>query len=256
MKAPAIFIGHGTPMNALLDNEFTKTLRSFGEDLKKPKAILCISAHWLTQGTFVLEEKQPRMIYDMYGFPKELYEVDYPAPGSPEFAAITKSLSPAQDIQFDNEWGFDHGTWSILKWMYPKADIPVYQLSIDYRKPMKYHYELAREIARIREKGVMVMGSGNITHNLRIVDREVNASPLEWAQEFDFLTKEAISNREDDKITNYQLLGKESELAIPEPSHWIPLIYTLGMSDTKEPVQHFYEEIQHGSISMRCVKIG
>ena len=255
-KMPALFLGHGSPMNAVLDNDYTRALSLFGQSLPRPKAILVVSAHWLTKGTYVLEEEKPKMIYDMYGFPDELYKVQYPAPGAPDYARITSELAENQNILMDSEWGFDHGNWSVLKWLFPEADIPVYQLSIDYRQPMSYHYNLAQEISKIREKGVMVIGSGNITHNLRIIHPDVNAFPLDWAVQFDNEVRDILDRREDDKLVKYQQIGKEAELAIPEPSHWIPLLYTLGVSGAEEPLEYFYEGIQHSSFSMRCVRVG
>jgi 4,5-DOPA dioxygenase extradiol len=251
-KMPSLFIGHGSPMNAIEENEFTKTLLNLNNELLKPKAILVISAHWLTTGTFVNASPNPKMIYDMYGFPDELYRVQYPAPGSPEFANEVRNLIKNVDVKTDYEWGFDHGNWSILKWLFPNADVPVFQMSIDYHKPMKYHYELAQELKSLREKGVLIIGSGNLTHNLRMVYFEdKNAQPVDWAFEFDSKMKSFIDDRKHNKIIDYEKLGSASRLAVPEPSHFIPLIYAIGLQDEDEQVSYFYEKFEYGTLSMR-----
>ena len=251
-KMPALFIGHGSPMNAIEENEFTKTLLKIGNELPKPKAVLVISAHWLTTGTFANASPKPKMIYDMYGFPDELYRVQYPAPGSPEFVNEVRNLIKNVDVQTDYEWGFDHGNWSILKWLFPNSDIAVFQMSIDYHKPMKYHYELAKELKSLREKGVLIIGSGNLTHNLRIVHFEnKNAQPDDLAFEFDSKIKSFLNKKNHNNIIEYNKLGAASKLAVPEPSHFIPLIYSMGLQDDDEQVNYFYEKFEYGTLSMR-----
>ena len=251
-KMPALFIGHGSPMNAIEMNDFTKTLLKLGSELPKPKAVLCISAHWLTKGTFVNVSPQPKMIYDMYGFPEELYQVQYSAPGSPETAEEVRKLITNTDVHPDEEWGFDHGNWSILKWLFPKVDVPVFQMSIDYHKPMQYHYELAEELRVLREKGVLIIGSGNLTHNLRVVHFEDKNSPPEnWTFEFDSKIKLFLDKKDHKKIIEYEKLGAASKLAVPEPSHFIPLIYTIGLQDDDEQVSYFYDQFEYGTLSMR-----
>lgn len=256
-KMPALFIGHGSPMNAIANNEFTKTLNNLGQTLTKPKAILCISAHWTTKGTFVDISPNPKMIYDMYGFPKELYEVDYPTKGAPHFADKVTKLITSTKIKKSLDWGLDHGTWSVLKHIYPKADIPTFQLSIDYNQPMQYHYDLAKQLKELRTKGVLIVGSGNITHNLNIVDfHDINAKPRAWTLEFDTKIKKFIDDRDHQAIIDYQKIGSSAKLAVPEPSHYIPLIYTLALQDDKDEIDYFYDKFHYGTLSMRCVKFG
>jgi 4,5-DOPA dioxygenase extradiol len=256
-KLPVLFIGHGSPMNAIETNDFTQTLVQLGEKLPKPNAILCISAHWTTKGTYVNVSPNPKMIYDMYGFPKELYEVDYPAKGAPAIAKEIPDLILNSKIKTDTEWGFDHGTWSILKHLYPKVDVPVFQMSIDYNKPMQFHYDLAKQLNSLRKKRVLIIGSGNLTHNLRIVDfPNINATPRDWALEFDSKIKQYIDNRNHQAIIHYEKIGASAKLAVPEPSHFFPLIYALALQDNNEEISYFYEKIHYGTLSMRGVKIG
>jgi len=255
-KFPVLFIGHGSPLNAVQNNEFTRSLTQMGRTLKKPRAILCISAHWMTKGTFVHINEKPKMIYDIGGFPGELYKIKYPAPGSSHFARLTQTLATQGIIRQDSQWGFDHGNWSVMKWLFPQADVPLFQMSLDYTRPAQYHYELSQQLIRLRKKGVLVIGSGNITHNLNNFARDVNASPVEWAQEFDEITRRAINKQDHKKLINYQSMGASAKLAIPEPSHWLPLIYALGLQTDNDSIDHFYEGMQHGTFSMRSLKIG
>ena len=257
LKMPAIFIGHGSPMNAIEQNDFTQTLQNLGQSLIKPKAILCISAHWTTKGTFVDISPNPKMIYDMYGFPKELYQVKYPVKGAPNFASEVTKLITSTKVEKSTDWGLDHGTWSVLKHIYPKADVPTFQLSIDYNQPMQYHYDLAKQLKALRKKGVLIVGSGNITHNLSIVDlHDINAKPRDWTLEFDSKIKKFIDDRNHQAIIDYQKIGSSAKLAVPEPSHYIPLIYTLALQDDKDEIDYFYDKFHYGTLSMRCVKIG
>lgn len=254
---PALFIGHGSPMNAIEDNDFTRSLHSIGKIIPKPKAILCISAHWLTEGTLVNISPKPRMIYDMYGFPDELYRVNYPAPGSPETAEETKSMVSTVDVKEDLQWGLDHGCWSVMRHVFPNADIPVFEMSIDYYKPMQYHYDLAKQLQKLRQKSVLIVGSGNITHNLRMVDMsDINLNPTDWALEFDTAVKKYIDNGNHQELIDYKNLGRASNLSVPEPSHYIPLIYTMALQNNNEAISYFYEGFHYGSLSMRCLKIG
>lgn len=253
-KMPVLFIGHGSPMNAIEDNDFTRTLRALGQKLPKPKAILVISAHWLTRGTWVQVAERPKMIYDMYGFPKPLYEVQYPAPGTPEFARQTKAIVTHANIMEDHEWGFDHGNWSVLVHLFPQADVPVFQLSIDYYKPAEWHYELARQLQALRHKGVLIIGSGNLTHNLRMVDfHDIDASPRDWALEFDQRIKAFLEDRNDKAVVEYEKLGRAAQLAVPEPSHYLPLVYAVGLHDDKDEVIYPYDKFHYGTLSMRSV---
>jgi 4,5-DOPA dioxygenase extradiol len=256
-KMPALFIGHGSPMNAIEVNDFTLALKALGTILPIPKAIVVVSAHWLTRGTFVHTAAQPRMIYDMGGFPDELYRVHYPAPGAPTEAEKIISRVQSASVLADASWGFDHGMWSIMLHLFPKANIPVFQLSIDYGKHPAQHLQLAKELDYLRSNGVMLIGSGNITHNLRDFDlANINANPADWALEFDDKIRTWIDAGNHDAIADYQKLGKLSAQAHPEPSHFLPLFYTLGLRDEKDTVTYPYDKFQYGTFSMRCVKIG
>ena len=257
MKMPALFIGHGNPMNALADNNYAKALEKEGKHLLglNPEAILIISAHWLTSGTYVTVSPKPETIHDFSGFPEELYHIEYPVPGSPASAAETINSVKMIDIKEDSNWGLDHGSWSILKHMFPLANIPVYQLSIDYKKPALYHFNLANELKSLRDKGIIIIGSGNIVHNLLLIDFTENAVPFGWAVEYDNLVKSFLLNKNIDALLNYAKFGNPY-LAVPTPDHYYPMIYTLGASDNEEEINFIYEEIQNSSISMRSFRIG
>lgn len=254
-KAPFLFIGHGNPMNAIERNEFRKTWEELGKKLPKPKAILTISAHWLTRGTYVTAMERPRTIHDFGGFPPELYAQQYPAPGAPEYADLTMKAVSTTSIHADFEWGLDHGTWSFLLPMYPEADIPVYQLSLDYYKPMHYHYDLAKQLHGLRAKGVMIIGSGNIVHNLRMVNFH-HPVPYDWAIDFDEKMKQFIADSDHQAIIQYEKLGNLAKLAVPTHDHYLPLIYSIGVQDKNEPVEFFNEKTDAGSISMRSFVSG
>lgn len=254
---PVLFVGHGNPMNAIYNNSFTKSLASEGEILKKlnPAAVLVISAHWLSNGTHVSVSPNPPTIHDFSGFPDELFQVQYPAPGATDLAIFTKNLVTSIPIEEDNIWGLDHGAWSILKHMFPLADVPVFQLSIDYKKPPRWHFDLANELRTLREKNVLIIGSGNIVHNLYLVDFSEKAIPFPWAVEFDEQVKTKLINKDFDALIDYKDIGN-SYLAVPSNDHYLPLMYTLGLSDKNEQLSFFYEEIQNASISMRSFIIG
>ena len=256
-KMPVLFIGHGSPMNAIEDNDFTRTLNLLGKTLNKPKAILCISAHWLTKGTAVNVSPYPKMIYDMYGFPKELYAVDYPAKGSPETADWVRTHVTQTAVIADTGWGFDHGAWSVVKHLYPAADVPLLEMSIDYNQPMQYHYNLAKQLAQLRNRGVLIVGSGNITHNLGRIDFPDIESPVrDWALEFDSKIKNFMDDRNHQGVINYMKIGAAAKLSVPEPSHFIPLIYAIALQNEGEEISYFYDRFHFGSLSMRCLKIG
>lgn len=252
-RMPLLFVGHGNPMNAIEENPFSTAWKELGSKLPRPRAILSVSAHWLTRGTRVLAMERPKTIHDFSGFPEELFAQQYPAPGAPEFAKETQRLSTQQHIILDDEWGFDHGTWSVLLQMFPTADIPVYQLSIDYSKPMSYHYALAQEIRSLRDKGVMVIGSGNIVHNLRMVNWQGNAKPYDWALEFDATIKNWIEKGDHNSILGFQRLGGLSQLAHPTYDHFLPLMYVLGFQHSKEIPAFFNDGFDMGSVSMRSI---
>lgn len=253
-KMPALFVGHGNPMNAILENDITRGWREMGKGLK-PKAILCISAHWQTKGTMVTMTPKPRTIHDFGGFPKALFDVQYPAPGSPEMAAEVIQEVKKTTVEEDHEWGLDHGTWSVLIKMFPEADVPVFQLSLDYKQGPQYHYELAQELKALRKKGVLIVGSGNIVHNLRMA-RWDSDEPYDWALNFDQKTKEWIENNDYSTLINYSKIGQEAMLSIPTNEHYLPMLYTLALRDEKEALTFFNESILMGSMSMRSFVIG
>ncbi|MGD0340489.1 MAG: 4,5-DOPA dioxygenase extradiol [Bacteroidales bacterium] len=257
-QMPVLFVGHGSPMNAIEDNEFVDGWREAGRSLPKPKAILCVSAHWETKGTFITAMKKPATIHDFGGFPQELFEVQYPAQGSPELAKKVKSLITKTEVGLDEKWGLDHGCWSVLKRMYPAADIPVIQLSLDYSKPAQYHYELAREILSLRNEGVLIIGSGNMVHNLRLVDWDSMENPgvgYDWAIEANEKLKKLILADNYKPLIDYRSQGKAFDLAIPTPEHFLPLLYILALKQENDKVSFFNDKPVGGSLSMTSVKI-
>lgn len=253
-KMPALFVGHGNPMNAILENDITRGWREMGQGLK-PKAILCISAHWQTKGTMVTMTPKPRTIHDFGGFPQALFDVQYPAPGCPEMAEAVIHEVKKTTVEEDHEWGLDHGTWSVLIKMFPDADVPVFQLSLDYKQGPKYHYELAQELKALRHKGVLIVGSGNIVHNLRMA-RWDSDEPYDWALNFDQKTKEWIENNDYSALINYPKIGQEAMLSIPTNEHYLPMLYTLALRDEKDKLTFFNESILMRSMSMRSFVIG
>ena len=253
---PTLFVGHGSPMNAIEDNAFTRGWEAVAEKIPKPTAIVCVSAHWYTRGTKVTAMDQPKTIHDFGGFPRELYQVKYPAPGNPDLAKQTQTELTRTDVCADLEWGLDHGSWSVLCKMYPEANIPVIQLSIDDQKNPQGHYEIGQDLRKLREQGVLIVGSGNIVHHLGLVDFEHPDAGFDWAQDFDQFAKHAIENRNDDRLIHFEKAGHGAELAIPTPDHYLPLLYVLGASDAKEKVGFFNEALCYGSLSMRGVIVG
>lgn len=253
-KMPVLFIGHGNPMNAIEENEFSKEWKKIANEIPEPKAILCISAHWLTRDTLVTAMENPETIHDFGGFPQELYNIQYNAPGSVEYAGMTQKLIHITNVKPDLNWGLDHGTWSVLIKMYPKANVPVFQLSIDINKPAGVHYQIGKEIAELRNKGVLILGSGNMVHNLGQINWDDTAH--DWAIEFDNKMKELINKRDDESIIDYKQLGKNALLSVPSFDHFYPLLYVLGAAEKSEPITYYNEKITMGSLSMRCVKIG
>ena len=249
-KMPVLFVGHGSPMNALEDNEYTSSWQDLARKMPKPAAILAVSAHWVTEGTRTTDEARPKMVYDMYGFPNELYQVAYPAPGAPELARITKELI-GREVAIDNSWGIDHGTWSVLCRMFPAADIPVYQLSLDSSASPETHFQIGRTISALREKGVLILGSGNIVHNLgRISWGMTGGHP--WAVEFDSYIKDKISQRQYDQVVGYHSAGKSAQLAVPTTEHFYPLLYVLGASREDDRLSICNDSCTLGSLSMTC----
>jgi 4,5-DOPA dioxygenase extradiol len=259
---PVLFIGHGSPMNIILDNDFTRSLVALAKKLPRPKAIMVVSAHWLTNGTFVTCTKKPETIYDFYGFPEELYELDYPSPGAPDEARAASEAVKKVPVSC-GEWGLDHASWAVLKHMYPKADIPVFEMSLDYSfndwhpKPLQYHYDLAAELSALRKKGVLIIGSGNIVHNLKLIDFEdMDAKPYDWAREFDEEVKDHLVRRNHRGLIQYQNSGKASGLSVPTLDHYLPMIYAIALQEKNEPLTFIHEGFQNASISMRCFQIG
>jgi 4,5-DOPA dioxygenase extradiol len=259
IKMPVLFIGHGSPMNGIEDNVFSKTWTKLGAEIPKPKAVLVVSAHWLTNGTHITAMEYPKTIHDFGGFPQALFEVQYPAPGSPILALETSKLIKSTSIGLDHDWGLDHGTWTVVRHMYPNADIPVLQLSIDYSKPPQYHYDLARELVSLRRKGVLIIGSGNMVHNLGMVAWDKLKVPeygYDWAQEMNRVFKDKITVGDVQSLIQYERLGSAAKLAIPTPDHYYPLLYTLGLRDKSDAIQFFNDKAIGGSLTMTSVKIG
>lgn len=250
-KMPVVFIGHGNPMNAILDNSFSRTWKLLGKQLPQPKAILCISAHWLTRGSFVTTNAHPKTIHDFGGFPDELFRQQYPAPGATDFASQTINAIKEPKIFGTEDWGLDHGTWSVLLPMYPMANIPVYQLSIDFYKPLQYHFDLGKQLQFLRTKGVLIVASGNVVHNLQKVKWE--GGEYDWANDFDEFVKNQIDTHQYNELINYQKLGSIASLAHPSNDHYLPLLYTLGLSDKNDTHQFFNTHFDLGSVSMRSV---
>lgn len=253
---PALFVGHGSPMNAIEDNEFSRTWQRLGKELPKPNAILCISAHWETKGTFVTAMEAPKTIHDFGGFPRELFAVQYPAKGSDTLVKETKQAISKIVVELDHEWGLDHGAWSVIKHMYPDANVPVVQLSLDYRQDAAYHYELAKELASLRKKGVLIVGSGNMVHNLGIMDWRNANQGYDWAVIANEKFKSLISSKNHSDLIKYSSLGKEIQLSIPSPEHYLPLLYILALQNDKEEAKFFNDKEVYGSISMTGVMIG
>jgi 4,5-DOPA dioxygenase extradiol len=253
---PAVFVGHGNPMNALSHNAYTAAWSSIGAGLPKPKAILCISAHWYLPRTAVTSMSKPRTIHDFGGFPRELYEVQYPAPGSPELAAETADLLSPFAV-WDTDWGLDHGTWSVLVHIFPDADIPVVQLSIDETQEAMWHYEIAKRLTSLRDKGVLILGSGNIVHNLHAYSwGKHNAEPYDWAVRFENEVREALSSGNIAPLIDYEKLGRDALLSIPTPDHYLPFLYVLAQRRDDERITFPVEGFDDGSISMLGVQIG
>ena len=251
-RMPVMFVGHGNPMNAISDNSFTRTWKEIGKQLPRPKAILSVSAHWLTRnGTKVTAMERPETIHDFGGFPRKLFEQQYPAPGSPEFAKQTQQVVPSPEIALDYDWGLDHGTWSVLLPMFPLADIPVYQLSIDYNQPPQFHYDLGKQLKTLREKGVLIIGSGNIVHNLSAIKME--GAPYDWALEFDQKIATWIQEGNHQKIIDFQKLGTLASTAHPTYDHYLPLLYVVGLQNKNEKPEFFNNEFDMSSVSMRSV---
>jgi 4,5-DOPA dioxygenase extradiol len=257
-KMPVLFLGHGSPMNAIEENQFVTGFRDLAKTLPQPNAILCISAHWYTKGTKVTAMEMPKTIHDFGGFPPELFAVQYPAKGSPELALETKELLQPVAVELDDTWGLDHGAWSVIKHLYPEVNVPVIQLSIDYSKPPQYHFELAKQLSDLRYKGILIVGSGNIVHNLRLVDYpnfDKDNYGYDWAIEAREIVNNYLLDGNFKPLFDYERQSKALQLAIPTPEHFLPLLYTLGLKEKKEEVSLFNDKLVAGSLSMTSVKI-
>jgi 4,5-DOPA dioxygenase extradiol len=252
-RMPFLFVGHGNPMNAITENRYSKSWAEMGKKLPLPKAILCVSAHWLTNGTAVTMTGNPRTIHDFGGFPDELFKVEYPAPGAPDYAKMAISSVASTRVHEDFEWGLDHGAWSVLKNMYPAANVPVFQMSIDYGKAPRYHYELAKELLSLRNKGVLIVASGNVVHNLGMVSWGDSEKKFDWAVEFDAIVKKSIEENNPQPLLDYQKLGTLATMAHPTNDHYLPLMYTLGLREKTDTFEFFNDSFDLGSISMRSV---
>ena len=256
MRLPAIFFGHGNPMNALADNEWTRAWTAIGQSIPRPKAILCISAHWYLPGTAVTAMAQPRTIHDFGGFPRELFAYDYPAPGSPELAQRVQSLLRVPTV-LDADWGLDHGTWSVLCHLFPDASVPVVQLGIDETRTAEFHHELGRRLSPLRDDGVLLLGSGNLVHNLHAYAWGRHpVEPFDWAVRFESRARELMIAGDHDPLVAYESLGRDAMLSVPTPEHYLPLLYVLGLRRAGEPVAFPVEGIDGGSVSMLAVRLG
>jgi 4,5-DOPA dioxygenase extradiol len=257
-QMPVLFLGHGSPMNAIEENEFVKGFREVGKTITRPEAILCISAHWETRGTFVTAMEKPKTIHDFGGFPQALFDVQYPAPGDPALAKETREMIKKTDVGLDEKWGLDHGAWSVIKHLYPNADVPVIQMSLDYTQTPQYHYELAKELSSLRKKGVLIIGSGNMVHNLRMVAWDkfnTDDYGYDWALEAKDKMKTYILNGDYQSLVNYKSQGKAFDLAIPSPEHYLPLLYTLALKEEDDVIGLFNDKAVAGSLSMTSLKI-
>jgi 4,5-DOPA dioxygenase extradiol len=258
-KMPVLFLGHGSPMNAIEENEFVAGFRKVAQQIPKPNAILCVSAHWETRGTFVTAMENPKTIHDFGGFPQALFQVQYPAPGSPELAKITQSLLSKTHVELDERWGLDHGAWSVIKHLYPQADIPVVQLSLDFHQTPQNHYDLAQQLQPLREKGVLIIGSGNMVHNLRLLAWDKLNEPeygFDWANEASEKMVKYILDKDHQQLINFRSQGTAFDLSIPTPEHYLPLLYSLALQGKNEEVEVFNQKALAGSLTMTSVKIG
>ena len=256
---PLLFLGHGSPMNAIEENEFVEGFRNIGKSIPKPESILCISAHWETRGTLLTAMELPETIHDFGGFPKALYDVQYPASGNPELANLTKSLITSANVELDYKWGLDHGAWSVIKHLYPAADIPVIQMSLDYSQPPQYHYDLMKELVSLRKMGILIIGSGNMVHNLGMVAWDKFDSDnfaFDWAAEASEKMKKFILDGDHKNLINYKTHGKAFNLAIPTPEHYLPLLYVMALKEENDEIQLFNDKAVAGSLTMTSVKIG
>jgi 4,5-DOPA dioxygenase extradiol len=252
---PILFVGHGSPMNAIEENEFSARWKALGAELPRPWAILCISAHWETEGTFVTAMEKPPTIHDFTGFPEELFAVQYPAPGNPVLAQQTKEIIKKAVVELDTTWGLDHGCWSVVRRIYPDASVPVLQLSLDHFRSPQWHYELAKDLASLRRKGVLIIGSGNMVHNLGLINWQGGGAAYDWAEEAGAMFKQRVLDGKHQDLINYATLGQAAKLAIPTPEHFLPMLYVLGLKEERDHVEFFNDKTVMGSISMTSFKL-
>ncbi|HET8676034.1 MAG TPA: 4,5-DOPA dioxygenase extradiol [Blastocatellia bacterium] len=256
-RMPAIFFGHGNPMNALSDNAYTRAWASIGNSMPRPEAVLAVSAHWYLPARMMTASRAPRTIHDFGGFPRELYQVEYPAPGSPELAERVQDLLAPVSVRLDESWGLDHGTWSVLKHVFPYADVPVVQLSIDETEPPQVHYEIGKRLAPLRDEGVLIIGSGNIVHNLHTYAwGRHGVEPFDWAVRFELQAREFLLKGDDAPLIDYERLGRDAMLSIPTPEHYLPLLYVIAVRGEGEQVSFPVEGVDGGSVSMLAAQIG
>ena len=258
-KMPVLFVGHGSPMNGIEDNDFSRRWKQMASEIPLPTAVLVVSAHWFTSGTQITAMDFPKTIHDFGGFPKALFDVQYPAPGNPALAKETAALIHSAPVTLDHDWGLDHGTWTIVRHMYPEANIPILQLSIDYNKPPVWHYEMARELSGLRKKGVLIIGSGNMVHNLRMAAWDKlsqDAYGFDWAMEANEKFKHYITSGDFDPLIHYQNQGRSFQLSVPTPEHYLPLLYTLGLKENQDKTAIFNDRAVAGSLTMTSVKFG
>jgi 4,5-DOPA dioxygenase extradiol len=255
-RMPVVFFGHGSPMNALASNRYTEAWRDIGRRLPRPRAILCVSAHWTTRGAAVTALEHPRTIHDFYGFPRELYEMRYPAPGEPRLAARVAALLAPVAVHADREWGLDHGSWAVLRFAYPDADVPVVQLSLDVARPAAWHYDLGRKLAPLRDEGVLIAASGDVVHNLRLMNRAPGMAPFDWAARFNARVRVCLEHGDHAALVAWENEGEDARLSVPTPEHYLPLLYCLGVLGPGEPVRIPVDGIELGSVSMLCAVFG
>ena len=256
MRMPAVFLGHGSPMNTLEDNRYTQAWQQIGQSIGRPKAVVSISAHWFIREAAVTAMDAPETIHDFRGFPEELNTFQYPAPGSPQLAARVRDLLAPMAVRMDEQWGLDHGTWSVLAHVFPDADVPVVQLAIDATQPAQYHYETGRRLAALRDEGVLIVGSGNVVHNLRAVKRGGDRSPYEWAQRFNEHVRTHLLARDHPSLVHYEMLGEAARQAVPTPEHYLPLLYIIALQREDEAVTLPVDGLEVGSISMLSAVVG
>jgi len=255
-RMPVVFFGHGSPMNIPEDNRYTRAWRDLGRALPKPRAILCVSAHWYTRGVGITAMEAPQTIHDFYGFPKALYELQYPAPGDPSLARQVREMLAPVEVALDQEWGLDHGTWSVLYHAFPEADVPVVQLSIDGSQPGPFHYELGRKLAPLRDQGVLIAGSGNVIHNLQLRNRSDAAPAYDWAERFNGRVRELIERHEHAPLVDWEKMGRDAQLAAPTPDHFLPLLYVLALQRDDDSTRFAVDGIEQGSLGMLTAVIG